>query len=111
MSTNLDRKPYSLSGSYLLIYSEKYNKKNYPTQIANFAVTYRCTSRCQNCNIWQKKPDDDITLDEIAQFFSTNRDYFRNVKTIQLTGEEPFLRKDLPEIAIIMTKNIPECLI
>lgn len=85
--------------------------KNYPTQIANFAVTYRCTSRCQNCNIWQKPPENELTLDEIAQFFTTNKDLFRNVKSIQLTGGEPFLREDLPEIANIVSKTIPECMV
>lgn len=85
--------------------------KNYPTQIANFAVTYRCSSKCQNCDIWQKTSEDELTLDEIAQFFTTNKDNFRNVKSMQLTGGEPFLRDDLPDIANIVTKIIPECMI
>ena len=81
--------------------------KNYPTQIANFAVTYRCNSRCQNCNIWQKEPSDELTLTEIIKFFTVNRDFLRNVKSIQLTGGEPFLRDDLPQIVTTITKTIP----
>lgn len=85
--------------------------KNYPTQIANFAVTYRCNSRCQNCNIWQKEPEDELTLTEIIKFFTVNRDLLKGVKSIQLTGGEPFLRDDLPQIAATITKTIPRCMI
>lgn len=107
----MDSKQYSLSDSYYLIHSEKYNMKNYPTQIANFAVTYRCNGKCKNCNIWQKEPDDELSLDEINQFFTVNRENFRYVKSIQLTGGEPFLREDLPEIADTVTRNIPGIMI
>ncbi len=85
--------------------------KNYPTQIANFAVTYRCNSKCQNCNIWQKEPENELTLTEIIKFFTVNRDFLKNVKSVQLTGGEPFLRDDLPQIAETITKNIPGCMI
>lgn len=83
----------------------------YPTQIGNFAVTYRCNSKCQNCNLWQKKPENELTLSEIDEFFSVNRGIFKDVKSIQLTGGEPFLRSDLPEIAGIVSKNIPGCMV
>lgn len=80
---------------------------NYPTQIANFAVTYRCNSRCQNCNIWQKEPEDELTLTEIIKFFTVNQDLLKKVKSVQLTGGEPFLRDDLPQIATSITKISP----
>ena len=65
-----------------------------------FSVTNLCQSRCKTCKIWQiypekhQKPGDELTADEIARIFkSMGRVYFFNI-----SGGEPFLRKDLPEI-------------
>lgn len=60
----------------------------------NFAVTMRCQSRCLTCNIWQLRPKNELTLDEIREFARKN-DYFR---WLSLTGGEPFLREDLVDI-------------
>ncbi len=60
----------------------------------NFAVTYRCQSRCITCNIWQMKPEKELTLSEIEAFAKKNRFF----KWIELTGGEPFLRDDLADI-------------
>ncbi len=89
----------------------KLTMKNYLTQIANFAVTYKCNSRCQNCNIWQTEPKNELSLSEIREFFESNRELFRYVKSIQLTGGEPYLRDDLPEIANTVVENIPGCMV
>ena len=65
-----------------------------------FSVTNKCQSRCKTCNIWKiypdkhQNPEKELTLDEITQFFQTmGRVYFFN-----LSGGEPFLRNDLPQI-------------
>ncbi|MGC8676095.1 MAG: radical SAM/SPASM domain-containing protein [Candidatus Micrarchaeia archaeon] len=60
----------------------------------NFAVTYWCNSRCLTCNIWQLKPKNELTLDEIKTF-AKNNNYF---KWVELTGGEPFMRSDTVEI-------------
>ncbi len=60
----------------------------------NFAVTYRCQSRCINCNIWKARPSDELTLDEITKFAKKNGFF----EWIGLTGGEPFLREDFPDI-------------
>jgi MoaA/NifB/PqqE/SkfB family radical SAM enzyme len=80
-----------------------------PRQIANFAVTYRCDGRCTTCNIWKSPPGDELTLDEIRGFFQENRGLFREVESIQLTGGEPFLRDDFPEIIEAIDKCINGC--
>jgi radical SAM protein with 4Fe4S-binding SPASM domain len=59
-----------------------------------FAVTYWCNYRCVHCNIWQKRPQNELTLDEIREF-SKKYPYF---KWFNLTGGEPFLRRDFVEI-------------
>lgn len=62
------------------------------------AVTYRCNSRCRMCNIWKIKEH----FGEI-----TPQDFLRlpkSLKDINISGGEPFLRKDLSEI-ISVIKN------
>ncbi|MDE1873939.1 MAG: radical SAM protein [Candidatus Micrarchaeota archaeon] len=61
----------------------------------NFSITYWCQSRCQHCSIWQIKPKNELTLDEIKGLAKQNR-YF---KWVELTGGEPFLRSDIVQIA------------
>jgi MoaA/NifB/PqqE/SkfB family radical SAM enzyme len=65
-----------------------------------FSVTNRCQSRCKTCNIWtihreRRMPDrEELTLPEIHRIFESLGDiYFFNI-----SGGEPFLRRDLPEI-------------
>ncbi len=65
-----------------------------------FSVTNRCQSRCKTCLIWKlyldepQRQADELTLDEIERTFaSMSRTFFFNV-----SGGEPFLRDDLPEI-------------
>ncbi len=77
--------------------------------IANFAVTYRCNSRCTTCNIWAT-PDrggEELSLGEIAEFFEGERDFLAEVKAIQLTGGEPYLRGDIAGIAGAIWRGIP----
>ncbi len=63
-----------------------------------FAITYRCNSRCKTCSIWKKKPKNELTLSEIEEF-SKKSGFFN---WINLTGGEPFLRKDIVSIAQIL---------
>lgn len=73
-----------------------------------FSVTNRCNSRCKTCNIWQaypnhwQDPGDELTLDEIEKIFRTMPPvYFFN-----LSGGEPFLRDDLPEIVDLAVQHL-----
>ncbi|NTW22217.1 radical SAM protein [Candidatus Falkowbacteria bacterium] len=75
--------------------------KTYQPIDATIAITYRCNSRCQMCNIWQDQNPAELPLG-----------YFRNLaptlKHINLTGGEPFLRPDLPEIVAIIKEVSPK---
>jgi len=79
----------------------------------NFAITYKCNSRCMTCGIWQKYNDDFktsdkiLSLDDIETFFS-NKAFLKNIMEVNLTGGEPFLRNDLVEIIQIIVNNLPE---
>lgn len=65
-----------------------------------YSITAACQSNCKTCNIGlkyrvdPKRKDRDLKLSEIEKVFQTlGQIYFFNI-----SGGEPFLRKDLPEI-------------
>jgi MoaA/NifB/PqqE/SkfB family radical SAM enzyme len=55
-------------------------------------LTYRCNARCNMCDVWKypSRPEDEIGVDIIQKLPQM---YFTNV-----TGGEPFVRRDLSEI-------------
>lgn len=73
-----------------------------------YSVTAACQSRCRTCRIglqYQAHPErseHDLTLEEIERIFrSLGHVYFFNV-----SGGEPFLRKDLPEIIDLACRHL-----
>ena len=84
-----------------------------PTSISNFAVTYRCNSRCLTCGIWKIEDPDkgEVTLDEVEGILIENRGFLRDVTSIQITGGEPYLRGDLPELVIAIRGRLPRATI
>ena len=65
---------------------------------AVIAVTYRCDSRCNMCNIWREPPGEELAPVEFRKLPRTLRD-------INITGGEPFLRDDLVEIVRILDER------
>jgi len=68
----------------------------------NFAITYKCNSRCKTCNIWKIKSENELTLKEIEKLAEN----IKFIYWIRLTGGEPFLRNDYVEIVKILDKNL-----
>lgn len=69
-----------------------------------FSVTRRCQSRCSTCFIWKhhQSPGEEITLPVIESLFrSMGWTYFFNI-----SGGEPFLRSDLPEIVRLACRHM-----
>ncbi|MDP2922972.1 MAG: radical SAM protein [Candidatus Omnitrophota bacterium] len=69
----------------------------FPTRPAYLTlyVTNRCTLRCKTCFLNFDKPDkNELTLPEIDKIAF----YLRGLIWLDITGGEPFLRKDLPDI-------------
>jgi len=58
------------------------------------SVSYRCNSHCKTCNIHEKKADE-LSLDEWRKIFKS---LGRGVFWVTMSGGEPFLHQDLPEI-------------
>ena len=82
-----------------------------PTTIANFAVTYRCNGRCTTCSIWKIEDPGrgEMTLGEIRDLFELNKSFLSEVRSIQITGGEPFTRDDLPELVSTIRRCLPRC--
>ncbi|MDO8668366.1 MAG: radical SAM protein [bacterium] len=76
-------------------------EKKFLAKDATIAVTYKCNSRCRMCNIWQIANPSDLPLE---YFYNLSP----NLKYINLTGGEPFLRPDLPEIIKIIKTVSPK---
>ena len=59
---------------------------------ASIILTYRCPMRCKMCNIWK------YPTDKREELKAGDLRSLPNLKFINLTGGEPFIREDLPEI-------------
>lgn len=95
---------------YLVNY--KLNKwfgyKNFNPMTLTYSVTAACQSRCKTCQIGAMfcqdptRPQKDLNLDEIEKIFKSMEPvYFFN-----MSGGEPFMRDDLPEIVALACKYL-----
>ena len=81
---------------------------NFSPICVTFSVTSMCQSRCKTCQIGHmylcdpKRAEKDLKLEEIEKIFkSMPKTYFFN-----MSGGEPFLRNDLPEIVELACKYL-----
>lgn len=74
-------------------------RANLPTN-AIIAVTLNCNSRCTMCNIWQNRIPHELKPREYLKLP-------RSLRDINITGGEPFLRMDLPDIVRAMKSTAP----
>lgn len=72
---------------------------------ASIILTYRCPMKCSMCNIW-KFPTDKNKEIKAAELSS-----LPNLKFINITGGEPFIRKDLDEIVEECYRHAPRVVI
>lgn len=82
------------------ILSSNFRRLNFPYKLT-FCVTYWCNYKCKTCNIWQRRPKDELSLDEIERFFRKSNRF----NWIDLTGGEVWLRKDFASIAKIAIRE------
>ena len=68
---------------------------------AFLAVTLLCNSKCVMCDIWQNKGMDFLPLD-------LYRKLPPSLEMIDITGGEPFLRHDLPELTAVLRETCPK---
>ncbi len=89
---------------YFNLIKNNYITKKYPISLVHF-VTNRCNARCSFCFIDFDNPDTfkgELTVDEIRKLSLT---LGNSIQNINLTGGEPFARKELEDISEIYIKN------
>ena len=86
------------------ILSSNFGRIEFPYKLT-FCITYWCNYKCKTCNIWQRRPKDELTLEEIEAFFKRSNKF----NWIDFTGGEVWLRNDFVSIvksAISECKNL-----
>jgi len=81
-----------------------------PAKLLNltFSVTNLCQSKCKTCSIWQmyrqhpEKLRAELTLEEIERIFRS----IGHVYVFNVSGGEPFLRKDFVEIIELACRHL-----
>jgi len=68
-------------------------------------VTSKCNAKCKMCFNWKNTDNaskiEELSLDEFKKIFEN----FSSIQHITVSGGEPFLRNDLPEILEYVSKN------
>jgi MoaA/NifB/PqqE/SkfB family radical SAM enzyme len=78
-------------------------------QAVSLEITHHCIAKCIMCNIWKiPREVKDLSMDRWIQFLSS--DFFSDLRELDITGGEPFLRDDLPQffsgICSLRQKNL-----
>lgn len=85
-------------------------RKDLQPEYVIFQATSQCNLHCQHCFLWQgnkygwentNRGKNDLNLDEIRKISRSMENFF----FLNIGGGEPFLRKDLPQIAQIFYAN------
>ena len=92
---------HNLKIFYLYKIKPKAAQKKYTPKDATIAVTYLCNSRCAMCNIWQDKNPQSLKTED---FYNLSP----SLKYINLSGGEPFLHPELPNIVRVVNKVSPK---
>lgn len=74
-------------------------------EILNLNIIDNCNSKCTMCNIWKRDVELEITPDQLKEILSD--ELFSNLKYVGVTGGEPTLREDLPEIYRKIIEAVP----
>lgn len=82
-------------------------RRVYPSQL-NFSVTGFCNSQCVMCNVWQFPDQRPMELSPDELFTVLSDPLFRDVRHWGIAGGEPFLRKDLAEMAEAGLRALPD---
>ncbi len=71
-------------------------------RLLTFIVTFKCNARCVMCDSWKKGGHDDLSLDEIESIMKQ----LPVMDAVRLSGGEPFVRKDFPEILELTRRHL-----
>src|SRR5260370_14183920 len=86
------------------------NKRGMKRVYLIIGLTYDCNSFCRTCFNWEqlrKNKEHELSLEELQRTFASLGDLL----FIVMSGGEPFLRRDLPEVCETLTTNIYRTLV
>jgi MoaA/NifB/PqqE/SkfB family radical SAM enzyme len=66
-----------------------------------YLVTFRCNARCKMCDSWRMKPGGELTVSQVREVFAR----IGSLDVVRLTGGEPFLRDDFPDLARVILET------
>lgn len=82
-----------------------------------YTITWRCNFKCTSCDIWKienpkenktgrTRIKDELTVSEVDRFTKTS--FLSDVDEIVISGGEPTLRNDFPELMLALHRNMPK---
>lgn len=71
-------------------------RNGYKPSVINMMANDICNSKCMMCNIWEQKLDFEITPKQLKTVLQDQ--LFDKVTNVGITGGEPTMREDLPEL-------------
>lgn len=74
-----------------------------PTSI-HFSITSKCNLKCKQCDIWRNQQTKEVSTEEIKKAISDLKEWVGPF-TLNISGGEPFMRKDIFEIIEYSTKK------
>lgn len=75
----------------------KWSGKPSRPQALSLEITHHCIAKCIMCNIWKiPKEVPELSIDECLDLLSS--ELFSDLRELDITGGEPFLRKDLLDL-------------
>ena len=70
-----------------------------------YQCTVSCGSRCSFCSIWKLPVHNELSLEELDKIIADP--FWSKLRWVNLTGGEPFNRRDYAEVAGMLQKNLP----
>ncbi len=80
------------------------NRNGFPDlpRLLTYIVTFKCNARCVMCDSWKKSGHNDLSIDEIESVMKQ----LPVMDAVRLSGGEPFVRKDFPEILELTRRHL-----
>jgi MoaA/NifB/PqqE/SkfB family radical SAM enzyme len=76
-------------------------------RMLTYIVTFACNARCVMCDSWRKDSQGDLSLADVERIFSR----LPPMDAVRLSGGEPFVRKDLTDIARVAVSALEPALL
>jgi MoaA/NifB/PqqE/SkfB family radical SAM enzyme/polysaccharide pyruvyl transferase WcaK-like protein len=97
LDKNIKNKLRIFKKLFLLWKSERFPREKFiKVETINLNANDFCNSKCTMCNIWKQKKSYEISYDDLEKIFSDS--FYSEIKHVGITGGEPTLRGDLPDL-------------